>query len=92
MWQIFNYWSQPAQSPGQDPWQWPAHPLSYNTLNNNLDNKINDHWIIQVTLEQAGAELGQAQLKRELELSFTWFKFYCIKLIDKNTTDYFDCH
>ena len=42
--------------------------------------------------EQAGAELGQAQLKLELELSFTWFKFCCIQFIDKNTTDYFDCH
>ena len=37
------------------------------------------------------AELGQAQLKLELELSFTWFKFCGIKLIDKNTTGYFDC-
>ena len=27
--------------------------------------------------KQAGAELGQAQLKLELELSFTWFKFCC---------------
>ena len=33
---------------------------------------------------QAGAELGQAQLKLELELSFTWFKICCIKLINKN--------
>ena len=40
---------------------------------------------------QAGAALGQAQLKLELELSFTWFKFCGIKLIDKNTTGYFDC-
>ena len=36
----------------------------------------------------AGAELGQAQLKLELELSFTC----CIKLINKNTAGYFDCH
>ena len=41
---------------------------------------------------QAGAELGQAQLKLELELSFTWFKIFCIKFINKNTTGYFDCH
>ena len=26
-------------------------------------------------MKQAGAELGQAQLKLELELSFTWFYF-----------------
>ena len=37
--------------------------------------------------EQAGAELGQAQLKLEPELSFTWFKIF-----NKNTTGYFDCH
>ena len=44
--------------------------------------------------EQAGAELGQAQLKLEPELSFTWFKIFCIniKLINKNTAGYFDCH
>ena len=42
--------------------------------------------------KQAGAELGQAQLKLELELSFTWFKICCIKLINKNTAGYFDCH
>ena len=41
--------------------------------------------------EQAGAELGQAQLKLELELSFTWFKFFCIKLIKKKAAGYFDC-
>ena len=29
--------------------------------------------------------LGQAQLKLELELSFTWIKIFCIKLIDKDT-------
>ena len=40
--------------------------------------------------KQAGAELGQAQLKLELELSFTWFKICCIKLIKKNTTYYID--
>ena len=39
-----------------------------------------------------GTELGQAQLKLELELSFTWFKFCCIKLIDKNTTGCFESH
>ena len=38
--------------------------------------------------KQAGAELGQAQLKLELELSLTC----CIKLINKNTAGYFDCH
>ena len=43
-------------------------------------------------LKQAGTELGQAQLKLELELSFTWFKSCYIKLIDINTTGYFDCH
>ena len=42
--------------------------------------------------KQAGIELGQAQLKLELELSFTWFKTGWIKLINKNTTGYFDCH
>ena len=42
--------------------------------------------------KQAGTELGQAQLKLELELSFTWFKFCWIKLNDINTTGYFDCH
>ena len=42
--------------------------------------------------EQAGTELGQAQLKLELDLSFTWSKFCCIKLIDINTTGFFDCH
>ena len=46
----------------------------------------------QIKVEQAGAELGQAQLKLELELSFTWFKICCIKLINKNTTGYFGCH
>ena len=40
--------------------------------------------------KQAGAELGQAQLKLELELSFTWFKMFCIKLIYKTTTKYPD--
>ena len=34
--------------------------------------------------EQAGVLLCQAQLKLELELSFTWFKICCIKLINKN--------
>ena len=34
-------------------------------------------------MKQAGAELGQAQLKLELELSFTWFKICFIKLIYK---------
>ena len=38
--------------------------------------------------KQAGTELGQAQLKLELELSFIWFKSCCIKLIDINTTGY----
>ena len=42
--------------------------------------------------KQAGAELGQAQLKLELELSFAWSKIFCIKLINKNTAGYFDCH
>ena len=42
--------------------------------------------------KHAGAELGQAQLKLELELSFTWFQIFCIKLINKNTAGYFDCH
>ena len=32
-------------------------------------------------LEQAGAELGQAQLKLELEIYFTPFKICCMKLI-----------
>ena len=45
-----------------------------------------------INQEQAGAELGQAQLKLELELSFTWFKICCAKLIDKNSNGYFDCH
>ena len=31
--------------------------------------------------EQAGAELGQAQLKLELELCFTSFEICCIKLV-----------
>ena len=44
------------------------------------------------TWKQAGAELGQAQQKLEMKLSFTWFMFCCIKLIDKNNTGYFDCH
>ena len=42
--------------------------------------------------KQAGAELGQAQLKLELELSFTWFEICCIKLINKNTAGYIDYH
>ena len=42
--------------------------------------------------KHAGAELGQAQLKLELELSFTWFQIFFIKLINKNTAGYFDCH
>ena len=49
-------------------------------------------FIVQKLLEQAGAELGQAQLKLELELSFTWFKICWIKLINKNTDGYFDSH
>ena len=32
-------------------------------------------------MKQAGAELGQAQLKLELELFFTSFKICCMKLI-----------
>ena len=51
-----------------------------------------DWYKLKNTNEQAGTELGQAQLKLELELSFTWFKFCCIKLIDLNTTGYFDYH
>ena len=31
--------------------------------------------------KQAGAELGQAQLKLELELCFTSFEICCIKLV-----------
>ena len=34
-------------------------------------------------LKQVGAELGQAQVNLELELSLTWFKICCIKLINK---------
>ena len=34
--------------------------------------------------EQAGALLGQAQLKLEVELSFTWFNICCIKVINKH--------
>ena len=48
-------------------------------------------WVKQI-IKQAGTELGQAQLKLELELIFTWSKFCCIKLIDINTTGYFNCH
>jgi len=29
--------------------------------------------MLQIEIKQAGAELGQAQLKLELELSFAWF-------------------
>ena len=54
--------------------------------NLNISTEILNKW------QQAGAELDQAQLKQELELSFTWFTFCCIKLINKNTTGYFDCH
>ena len=32
-------------------------------------------------MKQAGAELGQAQLKLELELCFTSFEICCIKLV-----------
>ena len=32
-------------------------------------------------MEQAGAELRQTQLKLELELSLTWLKICCDKLI-----------
>ena len=42
--------------------------------------------------KQAGAQLGQAQLKLELELSFTWFEIYWIKVINKNTAGYFNFH
>ena len=42
------------------------------------------------TIVVAGAEQGQAQLKLELVLSFTWFKMFCIKLIYKTTTKYPD--
>ena len=42
--------------------------------------------------KQAGAEVGQTQLKQELELSFTWFKIFGIKLNNKNTAGYFDCN
>ena len=49
-------------------------------------------YFVNKSYEQAGAELGQAQLKLELELSFTWFKIFCIKSINKNTDGYFDCH
>ena len=55
-----------------------------------------DHYAHEIKVKkykkQAGAELGQAQLKLELELSFTWFKIFCIKFINKNTAGYFDCH
>ena len=34
---------------------------------------------------QAGAELGQAQLK--LELSFTWFKIFCINPLSPGVLD-----
>ena len=37
-------------------------------------------------IREAGAELGQAQLKLELELSFTLFMIFCIKLFEKNDT------
>ena len=40
--------------------------------------------------KQAGAELGQAQLKLELELIFTRFKIFFIKLIYKNNAGFFD--
>ena len=39
-------------------------------------------YVPQIRFCKAGAELGQAQLKLELELSFTWFKVN--KLINKN--------
>ena len=42
--------------------------------------------------KQAVAELGQVQLKLELELSFTSLKICCIKLIYKNAISYFECH
>ena len=45
-----------------------------------------------LSIRQAWAELGQAQLKLELELSVTWFKIYCIQFINKNNTGYFDYH
>ena len=48
--------------------------------------------LLNLRIKQAGAELYQAQLKLELELSFTWLEFCCIKLTDKNATGYFDCH
>ena len=41
--------------------------------------------------KQAGAELGQAQLKLELKLGFTEFKICCIELINKYNTCNFDC-
>ena len=34
-------------------------------------------------IKQAGAKLGQAQLKLEMELCSFWFKICCIKLINK---------
>ena len=37
-------------------------------------------FLVEKNVQQAGTELGQAQLKLELELNFTWFKFCSIKL------------
>ena len=41
---------------------------------------------VQIEAEQAGAELGQAQLK--MELGFTLSKIYCIKLMTRLTIDF----
>ena len=40
-----------------------------------------NHKRVSTKLKQAGTELGQAQLKLELELCFTSFKICCIYLI-----------
>ena len=48
---------------------------------NNSNKLIRNTCFNHKTTKQAGAELGQFQLK--LKLSFSWFKIFCIKLTDK---------
>ena len=55
-----------------------------------ISNFLSIYFLAKIKEKQAGAELGQAQIK--LKVSSNRFKICCIKLINKNTAGYFDCH
>ena len=48
-----------------------------------LQHKPHKLFVWGKILKQAGAKLGHAQFKLELEQRFTWIKICCIKLINK---------